>query len=92
MGLPGDADGQRDVLLQTLRVLEMAQQQQREEEEPDDDTLFFVELVSEWPETPAQAHRGEAQLEPPPIVALLRKKPWLASKLYSGVIPQQETY
>lgn len=64
MGLPGDVDGQRAILLETLRVLEMA-------DEPD----TFVELVSEWPETPAQARSGEAQFEPPPIAALLLKKP-----------------
>lgn len=79
MGLPGDVDGQRAVLLETLRVLEMAH-------EPD----TFVEVGSEWPETPAQARSGEAQLEPPPIVALLRKKPWLLPRLYSGDIPHDE--
>jgi hypothetical protein len=79
MGLPGDPDGQRAVLLATLKVLEMAQ-------EPD----TFIELLFEWSETAAQARRGEAELEPPPIAALLRKKPWLLSRLYSGVIPHDE--
>jgi hypothetical protein len=77
MGLPGDVEGQRAVLLATLNWLETAQ-------EPD----FYHELPFEWPETPAQAKRGDAKLEAPPIVALLRKRPWLLHRLYAGVIPQ----
>ena len=40
-----------------------------------------------WPESPAQARNASKDVPPPPIVELLKKKPWLLASLYSGRIP-----
>jgi hypothetical protein len=77
LGRPHDADGQRAVLRATLELLARASG-------PD----TYVELPFEWPETPAQARNASKDLPPPPIVELLRKKPWLLPNLYSGRIPR----
>ena len=77
-GRPHDAQGQRAVLRATLEVLTSASG-------PDS----YVELPFEWPESPAQARRASADVAPPPIVELLRKKPWLVANLYSGKIPRE---
>jgi hypothetical protein len=76
LGLPHDADGQRAVLRATLELLETARG-------PD----TYVELPFQWPESPAQARNASKDLPPPPIVELLKKKPWLLVNLYSGHIP-----
>ena len=76
LGRPGDADGQRSVLAAVLALLDSAQA-------PD----AYVELPFTWPETPAQARKG-ANVHPP-IEQLLRRKPWLLAKLYSGEIPEE---
>jgi len=75
-GRPHDADGQRAVLRQLLDVLSSA---------PGPDT--YVELPFVWPESPAQARNASKDLPPPPIVELLKRKPWLLANLYSGRIP-----
>src|SRR5262249_47769854 len=76
LGRPHDADGQRAVLRSTLNLLATAAG-------PD----TYVELPFEWPESPAQARNASRGLPPPPIVELLRTKPWLLPNLYSGRIP-----
>ena len=75
-GRPHDADGQRAVLRQVLELLSSA---------PGPDT--YVELPFVWPESPAQARNASKDLPPPPIVELLKRKPWLLANLYSGRIP-----
>jgi hypothetical protein len=80
LGRPHDADGQRAVLRATLGLLESATG-------PDS----CVELPFEWPETPAQARNATKDFKPPPIVDLLRRKPWLLANLYSGRIPPHDS-
>jgi len=79
LGRPHDADGQRAVLRATLEPLESASG-------PD----TYVELPFEWPESPARARNASRDLPPPPIVDLLKSKPWLLANLYSGRIPHVE--
>jgi hypothetical protein len=76
LGRPHDADGQRAVLRATLELLDTA---------PGPDT--YVELPFVWPESPAQARNASKDLPPPPIVELLKRKPWLLTNLYCGRIP-----
>jgi hypothetical protein len=78
LGRPHDADGQRAVLRATLELLASATG-------PD----TYVELPFEWPESPAQAWKASHGVAPP-IVDLLKKKPWLVANLYSGRIPHAE--
>ncbi len=78
LGRPHDADGQRAVLRQLLEVLASASG-------PD----AYVELPFVWPESPAQARNVSKDLPLPPIVELLKKKPWLLANLYTGRIPHQ---
>jgi hypothetical protein len=79
LGMPHDPDGQRSVLRATLELLAHASG-------PD----TYAELPFEWPESPARARNASKDLPPPPIVDLLKKKPWLVARLYSGRIPQGE--
>jgi hypothetical protein len=76
LGRPHDADGQRAVLRAMLELLAAA---------PGPDT--YVELPFVWPESPAQARNASRDVPPPPIVELLRRKPWLLAHLYTGRIP-----
>jgi hypothetical protein len=76
LGRPHDAEGQRAVLRSMLQLLAGA---------PGPDT--YVELPFVWPESPAQARNASKDLPAPPIVDLLRRKPWLVANLYSGRIP-----
>jgi hypothetical protein len=76
LGRPRDADGQRAVLRATLELLAAAQG-------PD----AYVELPFQWPESPARARNASKDLPPPPIVDLIKKKPWLLANLYSGRLP-----
>jgi hypothetical protein len=76
LGRPHDADGQRAVLRATLELLESAT-----------GPGAYVELPSEWPESPARARLDSKDVPPPPIVDLLKKKPWLVASLYAGRIP-----
>jgi hypothetical protein len=78
LGRPHDADGQRAVLRCTLTLLATARGA---------DT--YVELPFVWPESPAQARNASSDLAPPPIVELLRRKPWLLANLYAGRIPRE---
>jgi hypothetical protein len=77
LGRPHDADGQRAVLRAMLELLATATG-------PD----TYVELPFVWPESPAQVRNASKDLRPPPIVELLRKKPWLLANLYTGRIPR----
>jgi hypothetical protein len=77
-GRPHDADGQRGVLRAMLELLATAQG-------PDS----YIELPFLCPESPAQARNASKDVPPPPIVELLRKKPWLVANLYSGRIPHE---
>ena len=76
-GRPHDTEGQRAVLRATLDLLAHASG-------PD----TYVELPFEWPESPARARNASKGVPPPPIVDLLRKKPWLIANLYNGRIPK----
>jgi hypothetical protein len=76
LGQPHDADGQRAVLRHVLDVLSTAAG-------PD----TYVDLPFVWPESPARARNASKDLPPPPIVELLKRKPWLLANLYSGRIP-----
>jgi hypothetical protein len=80
LGRPHDGEGQRAVLRSMLQLLADAR-------EPD----TYVELPFVWPESPAQARNASKDLPPPPIVDLLRRKPWLVANLYSGRIPHEVT-
>ncbi len=77
MGAPGDAKGQLSVLKSTLELLNSATS-----------PATYKELPFQWPQSPAQA-RKETQSHPnPPIVGLLKRKPWLLARLYFGNIPK----
>jgi hypothetical protein len=78
LGRPHDSDGQRAVLRSMLELLAAA---------PGPDT--YIELPFVWPESPAQARNASRDLPPPPIVELLRKKPWLVANLFAGHIPRE---
>src|SRR5262245_36474069 len=75
LGRPGDTAGQRAVLRALLEVSGSAR-----------GPGAYVELPFAGPETPAEARRG-AQVNPP-IAQLIKRKPWLLAKLYSGEIPE----
>ena len=79
LGRPHDADGQRAVLRATLDLLATASG-------PDS----YVDLPFEWPESPARARNASRDFPPPPIVELLKRKPWLLANLYTGRIPHDE--
>src|SRR5262245_46729761 len=76
LGRPHDAAGQRAVLRGVLELLATA---------PGPDS--YIELPFVWPESPAQARNASKDLAPPPIVELLKRKPWLLANLYTGRIP-----
>jgi hypothetical protein len=76
MGHVGDAPGQRQVLRAMLEVLTTAQR-------PGE----IVHLPFEWSERPSPS-RGH--VEKPPIVQLIKRKPWLYLKFVSGDIPEAE--
>jgi D-proline reductase (dithiol) PrdB len=74
MGLPGDRAGQRAVLQAALEVLAAARV-----------PGTVVQLPFRWPQDPRQA--GGDSPVPPPIVQLLKRKPWLALRLLAHDIP-----
>jgi hypothetical protein len=76
MGQAGDAQGQRQVLRAMLEVLTTAQR-------PGE----IVHLPFEWMEPP---HPPPGHVEKPPIVQLIKRKPWLYLKFVSGDIPEAE--
>jgi len=75
VGRPGDVSGQRAVVRAALRVLQDANKPGTVEHLPFD-----------WPEPPRQARSHPKS--PPPIVGLLRRKPWLLPRLLKGEIPE----
>jgi hypothetical protein len=74
LGLPGDRAGQRTVLQAALEVLVAAR-------EPG----TVIQLPFRWPQDPREA--GGDPPVPPPIVQLLKRKPWLALRLLAHDIP-----
>jgi glycine reductase complex component B subunit gamma len=72
LGDPGDADGQREVLRAALEALERI-------ETPGG----RLDLDVQGPPRSQRYHPAE----PVPIVALLRRKPWLLARFVSGDIP-----
>jgi hypothetical protein len=77
MGLPDDRAGQRAVLQAALEVLVAAQV-----------PGTVVRLPFRWPQDPREAG-GEPPV-PPPIVQLLKRKPWLALRLLAHDIPEPQ--
>lgn len=75
MGLPGDRAGQRAVLQAALEVLTAVRI-----------PGTVVQLPFRWPQDPREAG-GEPPV-PPPIVQLLKRKPWLALRLLAHDIPE----
>jgi len=73
-GQPWDAEGQRSVFRATLEALNSIKN-------PGE----VVHLPFEWPE-PISKVRFEPR-EPPPIIRLIRRRPWLFLKLLSRKIP-----
>ncbi len=71
-GAPGDADGQRAVLRASLAAFESI-------EEPGG----RVDLDFEGPPRRQRYHPKE----PPPIVKLLHRRPWLLPRLVAGDVP-----
>lgn len=74
-GAPGDADGQRAVLRDTLEAA-AAMTRPRS----------YTELPFEWPEPRSKAIRHPDPQ--PPIAQLLTRRPWLVPRLASGDIPR----
>ncbi len=75
LGRVGDADGQRAVLRAALVVAARAAGPGTVER-----------LPFEWP---ADVRAHQHPRTPPPIVALLKRKPWLLLKLRSGDFPDE---
>jgi hypothetical protein len=74
LGLPGDRAGQRAVLTAALEVISGARA-----------PGTLVQLPFAWPQSPRDA-RADPPI-PPPIVQLIKRKPWLAVKLLTRDIP-----
>ena len=72
LGDPGDADTQRDVLRTTLEAMDRI-----------DVPGGRLDLDVQGPPRSQRYHPEE----PVPIVALIKRKPWLAARLVSGDIP-----
>jgi hypothetical protein len=77
LGLPGDRAGQRAVLQAALEVLVVART-----------PGTVLQLPFQWPQTTRDA-RAEPPV-PPPIVQLLKRKPWLALRLLAHDIPEPQ--
>jgi hypothetical protein len=75
LGLPGDRAGQRAVLTAALEVISRARA-----------PGTLVQLPFAWPQSPRDA-RADPPI-PPPIVQLIKHKPWLAVKLLAREIPE----
>jgi hypothetical protein len=75
LGLPGDQAGQRAVLRAALEVIWLAQA-----------PGTVIQLPFTWPQSPRDARADPAV--PPPIVQLVKRKPWLAVKLLARDIPE----
>jgi hypothetical protein len=74
LGLPGDRAGQRKVLQAALQVLGSARR-----------PGTVIQLPFTWPQAPAEARAEPPTL--PPIVQLIKHKPWLALRLLARDIP-----
>lgn len=72
VGRAGDAQGQTEVLCAALGVLDQATTPGQ-----------VVQLSMRWPETRARFHPPV----PPPIVKLMRRKPWLFVRMLTGNFP-----
>jgi hypothetical protein len=79
LGLPGDRVGQREVLRAALDVMTVARV-----------PGTVAQLPFSWPQTPHQA-RAEPPI-PPPIVQLVKRKPWLALRLLAHDIPEPRQF
>jgi hypothetical protein len=77
LGLPGDRGGQRAVLQAALEVLVVART-----------PGTIIQLPFRWPQDPREA--GGDPPVPPPIVQLLKRKPWLALRLLAHDIPEPQ--
>ena len=75
LGLPSDRAGQRAVLQAALEVLAAARA-----------PGTVIQLPFQWPQDPREA--GSDPPVPPPIVQLLKRKPWLALRLLAHNIPE----
>lgn len=75
LGKPGDSQGQKAVLSAALKALEEIQ-------EPGE----VVDLPFEWPEPPRKVRSHPRK--PPPIVKLIKRRPWLLARFISGAIPE----
>ena len=75
LGLPGDRAGQREVLTAALEVISRARA-----------PGTVIQLPFSWPQSPRDA-RADPPI-PPPIVQLIKRKPWLAVKLLTRDIPE----
>ncbi len=76
LGVPGDADGQRAVLRAAL------------------ETLAGIESFGgrvDLDVSPPSRRGGLHPRVPPPIVKLLRRRPWLLARLMSGKIPERQS-
>jgi hypothetical protein len=73
LGAPGDAEGQRQVLKATLRVLGDARS-----------PGGITRLPFEWP---VPLHQVKWHGEPPPIARHIMRRPWLFPRLVGGDIP-----
>jgi hypothetical protein len=74
VGRPGDHEGQRAVLGATLDAFRKI-----------DTPGQVVPLDFTWPDPPSRSRFEPAQ--PPPIVKLIKRKPWLLLRLARGDIP-----
>jgi hypothetical protein len=75
LGLPGDRAGQRAVLAAALDVVSRARA-----------PGTVIQLPFTWPQSPRDARADPPT--PPPIVQLIKRKPWLAVKLLARDIPE----
>ena len=75
LGLPGDRAGQRAVLAAALEVASLARA-----------PGTVIQLPFAWPQSPRDARTDPPV--PPPIVQLVKRKPWLAMRLLAHDIPQ----
>jgi hypothetical protein len=75
LGLPGDRAGQRAVLRAALEVIWRVRT-----------PGTVIQLPFQWPQSPRDA-RADPPV-PPPIVQLVKRKPWLAVRLLARDIPE----
>lgn len=77
VGRPGDIEGQGAVLRATLEALQSI-----------DQPGGMVHLPFSWHESRAEGIRNSHPVEPPPISAYIKRKPWLMAKLLRGELPR----